>query len=136
MSGRTPLPPPAPASWRPMLAARPIRNIAARVEAGGDGGLHIAVRKENARWRRRPWKWFVPGRDERLILLDAMGREVWELCDGRCVEAIVEEMSRRHRLSFHEARVAVTALLRELIRRGALAVVLPDEGGNAQKSAR
>ncbi len=53
---------------------------------------------------------------------------MWNLCDGqRSVEDIIDEMSRRHRLSFHEARVAVTGLLRELIRRGALAIALPPD---------
>jgi len=119
-----------------MLAARPLRNVAAEIEPLGDGGLRITIHKADARWRHRPWKWFVPGRDRRLITLDRLGRELWELCDGRTVEAMVEEMARRHRLSFHESRVSTTALLRELIRRGALAIALAPPAARDQKTAR
>ena len=136
MSGRAPAAIPPRADWRPMLAARPYRNVAAETEPTADGGVRIAIRKADARWRRRPWKWFVPGRDRRRITLDRLGRELWELCDGRAVEDIVEELARRHRLSFHEARVSATALLRELIRRGALAIALTADTGGDQKTAR
>lgn len=136
VSGRAPTTIPPRADWRPMLAARPYRNVAAEVEPTDDGGVRIAIRKADARWRRRPWKWFVPGRDRRLITLDRIGCELWELCDGRAVEDIIEEMARRHRLSFHEARVSATGLLRDLIRRGALAIALTANAGADQKIAR
>ncbi len=116
--------PPTPANWRALLAARPVRNAAAAAEETDDGGVRIGVRKADAWWRRAPWKWAVPGGDLRYTVLDRLGRELWEICDGRTVEEIVEEMARRHRLTFHESRTAVTPLLRELIRRGALAIAL------------
>lgn len=129
-------PPPPPAEWRALLEARPVRNAAAAVEETGDGGVRIGVRKADAWWRRAPWKWAVPGGDTRYTALDRLGRELWELCDGRTVEGVVEEMARRHRLTFHESRVAVTPLLRELIRRGALAIALPPPPDPDQKKAR
>ena len=112
--------------WRTMLMACPVRNVAAETDPAPDGGLWITVRKARAPWHRAPWKWIVPGGDRRRIVLDSLGREVWDLCDGeRTVEHIVDEMARRYRLSFHEARTAVTELLKELVRRGALAILLP-----------
>ena len=128
--------PPPPADWRPLLAARPVRNAAAAVEATADGGVCIGIRKAPSPWQRAPWRWVVPGaaNDTRRVTLDPLGRGVWDLCDGRTVEAVIEETARRHGLTFHEARVAVTMLVRELIRRGALAIALPDAPG--QKNAR
>jgi hypothetical protein len=50
------------------------------------------------------------------------------LCDGKAtVESIIDEFAARHRLSFHESRVAVTGYLKTLIRRGVLAIELSEE---------
>jgi hypothetical protein len=138
MSAREKNEAPARADWRPMLAARAVRNVAADVEPVAGGGVRITIRKAPAAWRRMPWKWVVPGGDARRVTLDRLGGEVWQLCDGRNVEAVIDELARRHRLSFHEARVAVVALIRELIRRGAMAIAMPpsDGGPDGQNTAR
>jgi len=50
------------------------------------------------------------------------------LCDGeRTVEAIIDAFAAEHRLTFHEARVAVGGYLRSLMARGALAMVMAQE---------
>ena len=55
--------------------------------------------------------------------LDKLGTEVLELCDGsRRVEEIVDEFAAKHRLTFHESRVAVTGFLRSLVQRGLIAI--------------
>lgn len=137
MSRRRAPPEPPRADWRSMLAARPVRNLAAKTEPAPDGGLWIIVRTAPAPWRRAPWKWIVPGRDRRRVALDRLGQEAWGLCDGqRSVEEIVEEMSRRYCLSFHEARAAVTAFIRELVQRGALAIALPPDPEGAEAEAQ
>ena len=62
------------------------------------------------------------------MILDHLGVEVWERCDGtRTVEQVVDEFAQKHALSFHESRVMVTEYLRELIQRGVLAIGLPGE---------
>jgi len=117
------------ASWRRMLAARPLHNAAAEVTAGADE-LRIAVRTKRPRWMVPPPSWIVPLRPTRTVRLDRVGSRVWHLCDGeRTVEQVVEEFARGYNLTFHEARVAVTGYLRQLVQRGALAVEMPTEGG-------
>lgn len=119
---------PQRASWRRMLAAIPRRNAAAEVikEAGS---VRIAVQSRPPWWLVGPLRWLLPVRRARVVRLDRVGGWVWGLCDGeRTVEQVVEAFADRYNLTFHEARVAVTGYLRQLVQRGALAVEMPPEG--------
>ena len=110
-----------------MLAARPIPNAAAVVGRPADGGAVIRVRRERSWLTRPPLSWIVPAGRERRVALDARGAQAWDLCDGRrTVEEVVDVCAARLGLTFHESRVAVTGYLRELIRRGVLAIELAD----------
>lgn len=103
-----------------------MRNGAART-AEEAAGLRITVPRRRPGWLAPPLSWIVAVSPARTILLDRLGRRVWDGCDGnRSVEALVEDFAREHRLSFHEARVSVTALLRMMLQRGALAMVYDD----------
>jgi len=116
-------------SWRAMLSAIPVRNAAAEAAEDGPNGLRVSVRIQPAGWWVRSLSWLLRRPPRRTVILDRLGSEVWELCDGaRTVEQVVDEFAQRHALSFHEARVAVTEYLRELIQRGILAIGLPPEG--------
>jgi hypothetical protein len=117
----------AAAEWRVLLRARPLANAAAAVEPRPDGGVVIRVPRAPSPLRRAPWRWFVGVGAERRVVLDRVGAGVWGLCDGRrTVGEIVDVFAARHRLGFHESRTAVTPYLRELIRRGVLAIALPE----------
>ena len=66
---------------------------------------------------------------KRVVKLDALGQMIWERCDDtRCVEDLVDMVSASEALTFHEARVAVTQHLRELVRRGVLVLVAVHAG--------
>jgi hypothetical protein len=66
----------------------------------------------------------MPISRERAISLDRLGSEVWQACDGRrTVQEIVDLFAAAHDLTFHEARLSVTAFLRLLTRRGLVVVV-------------
>jgi len=108
-----------------MLEARPVRNAAAETVREASGELAIAVKRKRPRWHVPPLSWVVALKPTRTVRLDPLGAQVWELCDGeRNVEAIVDAFALEHRLSFHEARVAVTGYLSQLVQRGALAVAM------------
>lgn len=120
----------ADASWRKMLDARPVRNAAARAERNDEGRWEVRVPSKRPAYLVPPLTWMVRPPKHRLFVLDDLGGWVWEQCDGeRTVEAIVEAFSAVHRLTFHEGRVAVTGYLRDLIRRGVLAVAVPANTG-------
>jgi hypothetical protein len=116
-------------SWRRMLEAVPVPNAAARVEDGPEPReLTVTVETTRPRWLRPPLSWIVPFRPERRTRLDRLGTRVWRLCDGqRTVEQVVDTFAEQYRLTFHEARVAVTDHLRLLIQRGILAIGLPPD---------
>ena len=115
------------ADWRGMLRARPTRNTAARAVENGSAGVTLYIKRRRPAWLVPPVSWVVPYTAEREILLDALGRQVWQCCDGQStVEDIVDRFKDEHRLTFHEARAAVTGYLRKLIQRGVLAIVIRD----------
>ena len=116
-----------PAAWERMLRARPIRNAAAELERAEDGAVRITVRKRPPRWLT-PLAWvFRPHLTDRYEL-DALGAQVWSLCDGqRSVEQIVDACSGEFELTFHEARAAVTGYLRDLVRRGVVAMAMSED---------
>jgi len=123
------------ASWRPVLEAVPVRNAAARLVERREEELCLAVAVRRPRWMVPPISWVVPLGVERRVRLDRMGSEIWDLCDGeRTVEDMIDEFAARHSLSFHEARVAVTGYLRELVRRGLLAIAIRDTEAGDQEA--
>lgn len=115
-------------NWRQMLMAVPTPNISARVTHEPRGGqVTITVKKKRPGFLVPPLSWIVPFNAERCVTLDALGVDIWGRCDGkRSVEAIVEDFAATHRLTFHESRVAVTGYLKNLIERGVLAILLPE----------
>ena len=109
-----------------LLSAVLYRNEAVRVENVDKGKiLRVPIRR---RWyMRAPLSWVMPFRKERGFSLDRLGSEVWEACDGHhTVENVVEQFAEKHRISFHEARLAVMQFVRELVRRKLVAAALPD----------
>jgi hypothetical protein len=115
------------AEWSAMLGARPTRNTAARAVENGSTGVTLWVKRRRPAWMVPPVSWVVPYAAEREIVLDALGRQVWQWCDGSLtVEEIADRFKDEHRLTFHEARAAVTGYLQKLIQRGVLAIVIRD----------
>ena len=114
-------------SWRTMLRAKPVRNKAAAARRHSEIELRITIPRRRPAFLVAPLSWIVRPRLSRTIVLDMIGIEIWEQCDGqRNVEEVVDAVARTHRLSFHEARVAVTNYIRLLVERGALAMVMSE----------
>jgi len=114
-------------SWRRMLEARPLPNAAAEATEEGEG-LRLTVPRERPWWMVPPVSWVLSVRLTRGMRLDRVGARVWRLCDGeRTVEQVVDAFAGEYNLTFHEARVAVTGYLRQLVQRGALAIEMPAE---------
>ena len=124
MTKKTPDMPDQGGSWERMLRARAVQNTAAEVQPVSEKELKIIVKRAKPAFLVPPLSWMIHPRLQRTIVLDQLGIEVWDLCDGRrSVETVVDEFARRHRLTFHEARVAVTEGMKLLVQRGALAIV-------------
>ena len=114
-------------SWRKMLEATPVRNAAAELAQEGPEGLSVSVKVKRPGYLVPPISWVIRRSPTRTVKLDRLGANVWSLCNGaRTVEAVIDEFARVHRLSFHEARAAVTWYLSQLIQRGVLAIAVGD----------
>lgn len=118
-----------------ILDAVPHRNRAVSVEEGARGEAMLRLPLHRTRFHRPPFSWFLPVRDERRFTLDQLGREVWELCDGRrTVEQIADAFGAAHDLSFQEALVSVSQFLQTLTGRKLVAVEVR-EGGEGDAGA-
>jgi hypothetical protein len=101
----------------------PTPNEAVRAERRG-GALVLWVPLERPWWTRGALRLLLPLREARGFELDALGEEVWSSCDGeRTLERIIEDFAARHRIRFHEGRVAVLTFLRSLVERRLIALV-------------
>ena len=110
-----------------LLAAVPQKNEAATVERTAEGML-VSIPVRRPRWLVPPISWVVPFSQKRRVELDAAGRLVLESCDGRrTVEEVIERFAGEHKLSFRESQLAVTQFLRELVKRGVIAIVGTNE---------
>lgn len=112
-----------PVSWRSMLQATPLRNVAVTVTESHAGTVCIDVPLKPQRWMVPPISWILQPSGKRTVQLDAIGTEIWQLCDGQhTVEEIIDDFAQRYALTFHEARTAVTEYIKSLIKRGVLAI--------------
>ena len=111
------------------LATRPVRLVAADVADTPDGGGRLTV----PIGRRRGWAaWLlrVPAGATKTFELDALGRFVWDACDGTAtVQQIARRLAKRYAISDREGQVAVEAFLATLARRGLV-------GGQVEAAAR
>jgi len=63
---------------------------------------------------------------ERRIVLDRVGADIWELCDGEhTVDGIIAALSEKYKLNRKEAEVSLTSYLRQLGRRGLIGFAVP-----------
>jgi len=106
-----------------LLGGVPHKNSEVELKEDEDGPvLWAEVRRRW--WMRPPFSWILPYRDRKGFRMDQLGFEVWQACDGsRTVEQIVEEFAERHRVDFHEARIAVMQFLKDLAGRELIALV-------------
>ena len=115
-----------------LLVTVPIRNERAEVERLDDDHVVITVPLKKKWFMGRPFTWFMPIRPQRRIELDALGAEVWDLCNNRRnMEQIIETFAQRHQLSFHEARLSVSTFMRSLVERGCIVMAIPDKAEDA-----
>ena len=106
------------------MAAAPMRLPVVGVRDRDNGGLEVTVEFERpASWRR----WFgVSGKIRKTFGLDPLGREIYDLCDGkRSVRQIIRLFAESHGISTAEAELAVTRFMRLLISKGIIGMAVP-----------
>ena len=97
-----------------MLKSKPARNDALTWERDANDEIVITVE------RRTDWKarvlskvFWIP--ENRTLLLDQIGAQVWEMCDGKTsVDAMIRKLSKNHKLNLKEAEVSLLTYLKSL----------------------
>ena len=116
----------APAMDRSMaMGLRPVKMPILDREELGEGRVRVRAPVEAPRWMR----WLGSSRQvERTFGLDALGREVYDMCDGSTdVRSIVGRFAGAHSLSPAEAELSVSTFLSTLMRKGLVAMVSEEE---------
>lgn len=113
-------------NWRTMMEATLYQNLKASPKWDIEHKeLTLTVTMKRPNYLIPPISWIVRPPKTRQIQLDPIGGQLWEWCDGqRTVEDVIELFAQKYNLTFHEGRVSVTSYLKELLKRGALAVAL------------
>ncbi|MDK1021992.1 MAG: PqqD family protein [Candidatus Hydrogenedentes bacterium] len=98
------------------LDALPRSTAGLQTKEEEDGSITVKMRLKSTKWQ----KWFgAPPEYDRQYVLDALGREVLDACDGRAsVREIVDGFARDHNVSVPEAELAVTKYLKTLMAKG------------------
>lgn len=72
------------------------------------------------------WLLRLPDKVEKTVALDAVGIQIFDLCDGETtVDQIVQKYTKRYKVDRHEAEIAVTTFMRSLVQRGLVTMMVP-----------
>jgi hypothetical protein len=108
------------------MGARPARRPAVQTRPREGGGLLVTVTLRRPRWQC----WLgAPEQFEKTFGLDAIGRWVYEQCDGaRSVRKIVQAFATKHGVTLAEAEIAVTTFLKTLMSKGVVEMAVSRRG--------
>ncbi len=107
------------------LACTPIRNPEVSEESNADGTL-LRYPVEVKPWFQSIFK-RLSSRDSNIIIrrlqLDPLGSSVWQMVDNKkTVAEIAEAFRKTHQLGTREAELSVTSFLKDLGKRGLIAM--------------
>ena len=119
-----------------MFNSKPTRNSALDWENNDEGEVSITLQRADSMKVRIISKIFwVP--DKRTMVLDQIGTQVWEMCDGRTtVEAMIRRLSEDHKLNNKEAEISLLAYLKQLGQKNLVGFVVEKKDlGKKRKNA-
>ena len=77
-----------------MFKSKPVRNNQVEWEKNDDGEVHVTLTRGDS-WKVRTLSkiFWIP--QQKTLVLDEIGAQVWDMCDGRTtVEAIIKRLSK------------------------------------------
>lgn len=121
-------------TWREMLQLRPVRNPNLEWTEEEDRVVLQIRHFEKKSWKMRLVNLLVPMPDNRRIVLDAIGTDVWRMTDGQnTLGRIAKELAKKYKLSPREAELSLQQFFKELGRRGYVGF-LTEDGEQQQTS--
>lgn len=111
-----------------------MRNKALKSERIEGGGIKLVLERRQVWWARMLAIVF-PIPKERVVELDALGEQFWDLCDGkRTLRELIRVCQEEHKLTRAEAEWSLRTFLRDLGKRGLVGFVV--EGSEENKGER
>ena len=110
-----------------MLKSKPARNDALTWEKNEDGEVIITVERRSD-WKARVLSkiFWIP--ENRTMMLDQIGAQVWEMCDGKTtVDGMIRKLSADHKLNLKEAEVSLLTYLKSLGKKHLIGVLVDKE---------
>lgn len=115
-------------TWRELLKLRPVRNPGLEWEEE-EGRVVLHIRHfEKRNWKMRLLNLIISMPDDRRIVLDAIGTDVWQMTDGQnTLGRIAKKLAEKYKLSPREAELSLQQFFKELGRRGYVGFLTEDE---------
>lgn len=106
------------------LNTRPLRNPSLKWERNKNGNVVIYISYKKNRFASVFSK--IP--KEKQVVLDKVGSQVWDFCDGNhTIKEIAESIHQEYRLTMEEAEVALRTYFNQLSERGLVGFILPNK---------
>ena len=120
-----------------MFKSKPVRNDQLTWEANEAGEVAVTLERGES-WKVRVLSklFWIP--NQKTLVLDEIGSQVWNMCDGRTtVEAQIRKLSEVHKLNIKEAEISLLAYLKKLGQKGLVGfVVAKDDLPGKKKRGR
>lgn len=107
-----------------MFKSKPVRNDQLTWEENESGEIVVTLERGDS-WKVRALSklFWIP--DQKTLVLDEIGSQVWSMCDGRTnVEAMIRKLSDTHKLNVKEAEISLLAYLKKLGQKGLVGFVV------------
>lgn len=114
---------------REFMALKPLRNP----KLGWDeveGRVVLRVPRPDT-WQVKLVNVFFPVPEERKVVLDPIGSDVWRVCDGATpISEVIQVLQREYKLGAKEAELSLQQFFKDLGRRGYIGFAVPIKSGN------
>jgi hypothetical protein len=115
------------------LASRPLRLVQGELAESENGGARLRVPLRKRRWSG--WLLRLPKDATKTFEFDALGKFVWNHCDGKTsVQQIARKLARTYNVSERESLVATEKFLTTLANKGLIGASILK--GNAKANAK
>lgn len=107
-----------------MFKSKPVRNDQLTWEENENQEVVVTLQRGDS-WKVRALSklFWIP--DQKTLVLDQIGSQVWNMCDGRTnVEAMIRKLSESHKLNIKEAEISLLAYLKQLGQKGLVGFVV------------
>ena len=118
-----------------MFESKPTRNDLLEWEKTDDEVTITMTRGDNWKVRVLSKVFWIP--KQKSLVLDQIGTQVWEMCDGRTtVEAMIRRLSESHKLNEKEAEISLLAYLKKLAQKRLVGFLVDKENLPRRKKPR